>query len=174
MHEGCHGGKGHRCCVGEHQPPEGWPPRGPHFGVRRGDFRFLVLVALSEKPMHGYALIQEISKTYMRPVSAGIVYPTLQELGDMDLVSSEENEGKKVYTLTTEGKKHLDDNKETVERLRVGREHADAVGRFGLMRELRDMQAMALMSDAVDEEKMSRIQEILADAKKRMAAVVFE
>lgn len=131
-------------------------------------------MALSEKPMHGYALIQEISKTYLRPVSAGIVYPTLQELGDMGLVTSEENEGKKVYTLTTEGRKHLDDNEETVERLRAGREHADAVGRFGLMKELRDMQAMALMTDAVDEEKMMKIQEILADAKRRMAAVVFE
>jgi DNA-binding PadR family transcriptional regulator len=92
----------------------------------------------------------------------------------MGLVTSEENEGKKVYTLTTEGRKHLDDNEETVERLRAGREHADAVGRFGLMKELRDMQTMALMSDAADEEKMMKIQEILADAKKRMAAVVFE
>jgi len=131
-------------------------------------------MALSEKPMHGYALIQEISKTYLRPVSAGIVYPTLQELGDMGLVSSEENEGKKVYTLTPEGRKHLDDNKEIIERLKEGKEHADAVGRFGLMKELRDMQAMALMSDGVDDEKMKKIQEILADAKKRMASVVFE
>jgi DNA-binding PadR family transcriptional regulator len=124
--------------------------------------------------MHGYALIQEISETYLRPVSAGIVYPTLQELGDMGLVTSEESDGKKVYTLTPEGGKHLEDNKETVERLREGKEHADAVGRYGLMRELRDMQAMALMSDALDDEKMKKIQEILADAKKRMASAVFE
>jgi DNA-binding PadR family transcriptional regulator len=142
--------------------------------VRRGDFRYLVLTALAEKPMHGYALIQEISKTYLRPVSAGIVYPTLQELGDMGLVASEEKEGKKVYTLTPEGRKHLDENRETVERLKAGREHADAVGRFGLMKELRDMQAMTLMGEALDDEKMKKIQEILADAKKRMAAVVFE
>jgi DNA-binding PadR family transcriptional regulator len=165
---------GRRCCTGEHHPPEGWPPRHPLFGVRRGDFRFLVLMALGEKPMHGYALIQEISETYLRPVSAGIVYPTLQELGDMGLVTSEESDGKKIYTLTPEGRKHLDENRETVERLREGREHADAVGRFGLMKELRDMQAMTLMGEALDDEKMKKIQEILADAKKRMAAVVFE
>jgi len=174
MKDGCHGRRGIRCCTGEHHPPEGWPPRHPPFGVRRGDFRYLVLTALAEKPMHGYALIQEISKTYLRPVSAGIVYPTLQELGDMGLVASEEKEGKKVYTLTPEGKKHLDENSETVERLKTGREHADAVGRFGLMKELRDMQAMTLMGEALDDEKMKKIQEILADAKKRMAAVVFE
>ena len=149
-------------------------PRGAVFGVRRGDFRFLVLMALSEKPMHGYALIQEIGRTYQRPVSAGLVYPTLQELEDMGYVSSEEKEGKKTYTLTAEGRKHLEDNGEVVERLRVGKEYADVVGRFGFMRDLRDMQAMILMNDDVDEEKMTRIQEILADAKKRMASVVFE
>ncbi len=174
MHEGCHGKKEHNCCAGGHHPHEGWPPRHPHFGVRRGDFRFLILTALAEKPMHGYALIQEISRTYLRPVSAGIVYPTLQELGDMGFVTSEEKEGKKVYTLTPEGSKHLDENKEIVERLKEGKEHADAVGRFGLMKELRDMQSMALMGEALDEEKMAKIQEILADAKRRVAAVVFE
>ena len=174
MREGCHSRKERPCCAGEHHPREGWPPRHPPFGVRRGDFRFLVLMALGEKPMHGYALIQEISKTYLRPVSAGIVYPTLQELGDMGLVTSEESEGKKVYTLTPEGRKHLDEHNETVERLKEGKEHADAVGKYGLMKELRDMQTMALRSDAVDDEKMKKIQEILADAKKRMASVIFE
>ncbi len=174
MQEGCSERKGHHCCAGGRHSHEGWPPRHPPFGVRRGDFRFLVLMALGEKPMHGYALIQEIGKTYLRPVSAGIVYPTLQELSDMGLVSSEEKEGKKVYTLTPDGKKHLDENNEVVARLTAGKEHADAVGRFGFMKELRDMQAMALMSDAVDDEKMKKIQEILADAKKHMAAVIFD
>jgi DNA-binding PadR family transcriptional regulator len=35
----------------------------------------------------------------------------------MGLVSSKENEGKKVYTLTPEGKKYLEENVEVVERL---------------------------------------------------------
>ena len=145
------------------------------FGVRRGDFRFLVLMALSEKPMHGYALIQEIGRTYLRPVSAGLIYPTLQELEDMDYVSSEEKDGKKTYTLTAEGKKHLEDSGDVVERLRAGREYADRVGRFSFMRDLRDMQTMALMNEGyIDEGKMMKIQEILTDAKKRMASVVFE
>ena len=145
------------------------------FGVRRGDFRFLVLMALSEKPMHGYALIQEIGRTYQRPVSAGLIYPTLQELEDMDYVSLEEKDGKKIYTLTTEGKKYLEDSNDVVERLREGKEYAGRVGRFSFMRDLRDMQTMALMNEGyIDEEKMMKIQEILTDAKKRMASIVFE
>lgn len=145
------------------------------FGVRRGDFRYLVLMALSEKPMHGYALIQEIGKTHQRPVSAGLVYPTLQEIGDMGYVSSEEKEGKKIYSITAEGEKHLLENAEIVERLRAGRAYAERIGRFTFMSDLQDMQTMVLMNERdIDEGKMKRIQEVLTDAKKRVASVVFE
>jgi DNA-binding PadR family transcriptional regulator len=145
------------------------------FGMRRGDFRFLVLTALSEKPMHGYALIQELGRTYQRPVSAGLVYPTLQELEDRGYVTAEEKEGKRTYSVTEEGKKCLEENKETVERLKAGREYADKMGRFGFLKDLREVQALVMMNDEyVDEKKMERIQDILSDAKKKIAAVVYE
>jgi DNA-binding PadR family transcriptional regulator len=149
--------------------------RGMGFGVRRGDFRFLVLITLAEKPMHGYALMQQIGATYQRPVSAGLIYPTLQELGDMGYVSSEETEGKKVYSLTPEGRKHLEDNFEVVNRLKAGRIYAERVSRFAFIGDIRDMQAMVLMNeDSLDDGKLERIQGILSDAKKRMASIVFE
>lgn len=170
----CNRGFSRRCCY-ETYPGAMKMQGGIGFGVRRGDFLYQVLMALSEKPMHGYALIQEIGKTHQRPVSAGLIYPTLQELGDMGYVSSEEKEGKKIYTLTTEGKKHLEDNAEIVERLRAGRAYAERIGRFSFMSDLQDMQTMVLMNERdIDEGKMTRIQEILTDAKKRMASVVFE
>ena len=147
---------------------------GPSFGVRRGEFRFLILMALSEKPMHGYALIQEIGKTYQRPISAGLVYPTLQELEDMGFLAYKEEEGKKVYSITAEGEEFLDENGEVVARLRAGREYAGKVGRFNFVKDLRDIQAMLMMNaDYVDDEKMARIEEIVADAKKKVAFVVF-
>ena len=148
---------------------------GIGFGVRRGDFLYQVLMALSEKPMHGYALIQEIGKTHQRPVSAGLIYPTLQELGDIGYVSSEESEGKKTYSLTSEGRKYLEENSEVVERLKAGKAYAERIGRFHFMKDLQDMQTMVLMNEeGIDEGKMTRIQEILTDAKKRMASIVFE
>jgi DNA-binding PadR family transcriptional regulator len=174
MRNGCHRGFARRCCS-EAYPGAMWINRGMGFGVRRGDFRYLVLMALSEKPMHGYALILEIGKTHQRPVSAGLIYPTLQELEDMGYVSSEEREGKKIYSLTEEGRKHLEENAEVVERLRAGKAYAERIGRFSFMGDLQDMQAMVLMNERdIDEGKMTRIQEILTDAKKRMASVVFE
>ena len=148
---------------------------GMGFGVRRGDFRFLILLSLKEKSMHGYALIQEIGRTYQRPVSAGLVYPTLQELGDMELVTVEEKDGKKVYTITEKGKKYLADNQDVVERLKAGREYADKVGQFSFMKEIHDMTDMLMMnSEYVDKNKMERIQEILEDTRKKVAAVIFQ
>src|SRR5208283_860778 len=118
---------------------------------------------------------QEIGRTYQRPVSAGLIYPMLQELEDRGHVVSEERDGKKTYSITAEGRKFLEDNRETVERLKAGREYAGRVTRFGFMKDLREMQALVMMNeDSVDEEKMARIQGILTDAKKKMAAIVYE
>ena len=145
------------------------------FGARRGEFRFLILIALSQKPVHGYALIQEIGKTYQRPVSAGIVYPTLHELEDAGLVVSEEKDGKRIYSITEGGSKHLGENEDVVSRLKAGQEYAGKVGQFSFMRDLRDVQAMIMMNaDYIDSEKMERIEAILAETKRKVAATVFE
>jgi DNA-binding PadR family transcriptional regulator len=146
---------------------------GMGFGPRRGEFRFLILIALSEKPMHGYALIQEIGRTYQRPVSAGLVYPTLQELQDMEFVSSEEKEGKKIYSITREGVSYLKDNEEIVERLKAGKEYAGKMGQFSFMRDLHDIQDMLTMNPEIGTEKMTRIQDTIGEAKRKVAAIVF-
>ena len=74
--------------------------------VRRGEIRPLILAALARKPMHGYEIIQELeaeSGGRWRP-SAGSVYPTLQQLSDEGLVTSEEIDGRRTYTLTDAGR----------------------------------------------------------------------
>src|SRR5690349_2816074 len=88
--------------------------RGPHRGgmVRRGEVRTLILGALTTKPMHGYEVIQALeaqSGGMWRP-SAGSIYPTLQQLSDEGLVSSEEVDGRRTYTLTDAGKQAVAEN----------------------------------------------------------------
>jgi len=76
----------------------------------RGDVRAAVLALLAEKPMHGYQLIHEIEERSggtWKP-SAGSVYPTLQLLADEGLISAEESNGRKTYSLTPEGQKLVD------------------------------------------------------------------
>jgi DNA-binding PadR family transcriptional regulator len=125
--------------------------------------------------MHGYALIQEIGKTSQRPVSAGLIYPTLQELEDLGYVSYVEVEGKKTYSLTSEGRTYLEENSEVVERLKAGKAYTERVQRFSFMKDLQDMQAMVLMNEGdIDEDKTKRIQDVVSEAKKKMGSIVFE
>jgi DNA-binding PadR family transcriptional regulator len=46
--------------------------------------------------------------------SAGTIYPTLQQLEDEGLVTSETQEGKKIYRLTEIGRQELERNSEAV------------------------------------------------------------
>ena len=90
-------------------PGGGYGP-GPGFVGRpkagRGDVRLAILHLLTEGPMHGYQIMQELEERtdgLWRP-SPGAIYPTLQQLEDEGLVHADEQEGKKVYTLTDEGR----------------------------------------------------------------------
>lgn len=88
---------------GRHHEQYNW-----HGGRRagRGDIAPIILRVLEEKPMHGYEIIRKLEESshgMWRP-SAGSVYPTLQLLEEQDLVTSKEDGGKKVYTLTEKGK----------------------------------------------------------------------
>ena len=75
----------------------------------RGDVREAVLSLLAEQPMHGYQIIHEIEERSggtWKP-SAGSVYPTLQLLADEGLISAEESNGRKTYSLTDAGREEV-------------------------------------------------------------------
>jgi DNA-binding PadR family transcriptional regulator len=101
---------------------------GPNFFIRprhgrpfqRGDFKYVILQYLKEKPSYGYELmraLQERFHSFYIP-SPGSVYPTLQMLEEMGCVTASEQEGKKVYTITKEGLRFLDEEKEFAERMK--------------------------------------------------------
>ena len=78
--------------------------------VGKGEVRSAVLALLAEQPMHGYQIIREIeerSNGSWKP-SAGSVYPTLQLLADEGLISAEEANGRKIYSLTDAGREVAD------------------------------------------------------------------
>jgi DNA-binding PadR family transcriptional regulator len=93
---------------------EGRGPRGSR--ARRGDVRAAALALLSEQPLNGYQIIQEISERsggVWRP-SPGSVYPALQQLEDEGLIRADAGDGgRRAYQLTDEGRtyaeSHADD-----------------------------------------------------------------
>ncbi|MFK4070584.1 PadR family transcriptional regulator [Streptomyces sp. NPDC029674] len=79
---------------------------GPRGRARRGDVRASILALLKDRPMHGYEMIQEIAERSggaWKP-SPGSVYPTLQLLEDEGLISSASEGGKKLFSLTDDGR----------------------------------------------------------------------
>jgi DNA-binding PadR family transcriptional regulator len=74
--------------------------------TRRGNVRAALLALLAERPMHGYEMIQELDNRtggVWRP-SPGSVYPTLQMLEDEGHLTSEEQGGKRLFSLTDAGR----------------------------------------------------------------------
>jgi DNA-binding PadR family transcriptional regulator len=78
-----------------------------------GEVKFVILRLLREKPRHGYEIIKALEERMggCYTPSAGTVYPTLQLLEDQGHVRAVDQDGKKVYHLTPEGERFLEENR---------------------------------------------------------------
>jgi DNA-binding PadR family transcriptional regulator len=104
--------------------PPGFGPRGFHpghpGGPRRrpkGDVRAAVLALLAEQQtggLNGYGLMKVIAERTEGAwtPSPGSVYPTLQQLVDEGLIASTGEGRKTEYTLTAEGRAHVEEHAE--------------------------------------------------------------
>ena len=84
--------------------------------LAHGDLRLIALALIAEQPRHGYEIIKVLEdKTagWYSP-SPGIVYPTLTYLEEAGYVTAGIEGAKKLYTITAEGRAHLDDNRDFV------------------------------------------------------------
>src|ERR1700735_2428634 len=89
-----------------------WAPRSRFFGP--GEVRLAILSLLTDGPRHGYELMKMLAQRSggIYRASAGTVYPTLQQLEDEGLIAAELREGKKIYRLTDEGRRELEERDE--------------------------------------------------------------
>ncbi len=101
--------------------PGDWGGFGGNFRIGRmlasGDLRLVALFLIEQQPRHGYDLIKAIeehSKGFYSP-SPGIVYPALTYLEEAGYVTSAAEGNKKLYTITDEGRTHLNDNREAIQ-----------------------------------------------------------
>ncbi len=156
--------------------------RGPRGGRRRmfgsGELRLVLLKLIADEPRHGYDLIRAIEGLTGGDYapSPGVVYPTLTMLADMGLIEEAAAEGsRKAFTVTAEGKTHLEENNQEVEALferladaapdRDGKRHPPIGRAIGnLMTALRHRVA----HDGFDDALVHEITEILDDAAQRI------
>jgi DNA-binding PadR family transcriptional regulator len=85
--------------------------------LAQGDLRLIALALIAEQPRYGYEIIKLLEdKTagWYSP-SPGIVYPTLTYLEEAGYVTAQVEGAKKLYTITDEGRGHLDENRDFVD-----------------------------------------------------------
>ena len=89
--------------------------RGGPFGGRGprmfdpGALRLVVLGLIAEEPRHGYDIIKALEAKFQGAYSPspGAIYPMLQMLEEADLVVSETNGNKRLYSITEQGNAYL-------------------------------------------------------------------
>ena len=152
---------------------------GPESPFQRGDLKYVILGLIKDKPCHGYEIIrtlEERSHGCYTP-SPGAVYPTLQLLEEMGYIEVTHQNGKKVYTITDEGRKFLSEREQFAEGIKQHmrdcwgkrdaselREIMAEIGRIGRLvsRRFRN----------IDGEKIKRVREVVSRAYKDIEAVL--
>ena len=147
---------------------------------QKGDLKYVILDLLKEKPCYGYEIIralEERSFGFYTP-SAGAVYPTLQMLEEMGYASAIEQDGKKVYTITDEGRQFLVERKDFAEEIRSHMKHhwnPESIGDMGQVRQkwARLGKLMGRFRQT-DPEKMKRVRDVISRAYDEIEEIMEE
>lgn len=159
-------------------PP--WRRRGRFFGV--GEVRLAILSLLSDGPKNGYELMKELEArsggSYR--MSAGTLYPTLQQLEDEGLIRPEPKDGKKLYQLTDLGKKEVEREREAIDEIWRRASHWGDWAQWmgpgtamiaGPLGALMKSAFRAMKHSGGDQTRTGRIQEILDRARHELDAL---
>jgi PadR family transcriptional regulator PadR len=101
--------------------------KSQHRDLFPGALELMILKTLNRKPMHGYALaqrLQEVSQDLLQ-IEEGSLYPALQRMLKAGWLASEmglsaRNRPVRVYKLTSAGRKHLEQEISSVEKMFAG------------------------------------------------------
>jgi len=148
---------------------------------QKGDLKYVILDLLKDRPRHGYDIIrelEELSYGFYKP-SPGVIYPTLQMLEEMGYASSNEQEGKRVYSITEAGLKFLANQSDIADGVRRHMKHKWSFKNIGrmvmVMREyhaLEDLLGRGFRS--LDADKAEQVRQILSQAYQEIESVLQE
>jgi DNA-binding PadR family transcriptional regulator len=167
---------------GGHRPGFGHGPRRGRM-FERGDLKYVILDMLRDEPSHGYEIIRKLgeqSRGFYSP-SPGSVYPTLQLLEDMGHVTSTQRDGKKVYAITDEGRKFLEENRRSVEaiwgRIGGGWDPQDMAEMHEIRHDLIGLGKLfgqKMHEGKVDREKLVRVRTVISKATREIEDILRE
>jgi DNA-binding PadR family transcriptional regulator len=153
-----------------HRPRDFTRPR-PERPFQRGVIKYIILNHLKDGSSYGYEIIRALEERFhgFYVPSPGTVYPTLQMLEEMGCVTATEQDDKRVYTITDEGRQLLAEQGEFEEKLKTrmrswwNPENIDEIGET--MREFERLaQLLSIKARTADTEKLSRIRKVISQA----------
>src|SRR5215204_1110767 len=155
------------------------PRRGRVF--EKGDLKYVILDLHKDEPSHGYEVIRALEgrfRGFYSP-SPGSVYPTLQLLEDLGYVSSTQQDGKKVYEITDEGRKFLEENRRSVEdiwgRVGGGWDPEIAAELHEMRHDLMDLGRLfgrKMHEGGLDRDKLRRVREVISGATRDIERIL--
>ncbi|MCC5637200.1 PadR family transcriptional regulator [Nostoc sp. CHAB 5844] len=147
--------------------------------TRRGDMKFILLGLVSERPQHGYELIKELEtrRGGFHRLSPGSVYPTLQMLEEGGYLTSEQVDGKRVYTITDSGRQLLSNRHQQADSKNTHDSFTE-----GLLSELIELRrTLTDLNDAVTQiarsgnlEQANQVRELLIQVKREIYKLLAE
>ena len=173
------GGEGRGGPLGRH--------RGGPFGGGRGSrmfdpgaLRLVVLGLIAEEPRHGYDIIKALETKFQGAYSPspGAIYPMLQMLEEADLVTSEKDGNKRLFSISEDGKAYLAENAAELDRINgqmsefAGRAGGAAV--MGEMRAIRFLVKSRLRGEDWDSTQVEAVRAILAKAREEIDGLTAE
>ncbi|MFF0178131.1 PadR family transcriptional regulator [Micromonospora sp. NPDC005223] len=151
--------------------------RGGRGRGRRPNVRGAVLALLTERPMHGYEMIQEIdSRTggAWRP-SPGSIYPTLQLLEDEGVIATaaDSEGGRKRFALTEAGQAEAADAAQTPPWAEFAEQTVNS------WHDIRDaggqaMQALRQVMTTGTDDQRARAAQVLDETRRKLYAILAE
>lgn len=161
--------------------------RGVSHGARhgspfkKGDLKYVILDLIKEKPRYGYEIIgalTERSYGFYAP-SPGVIYPTLQALDEMDYVTASDRDGKKVYTISEEGLKFLEERKDLTDKVKDHMKHHWSPESIGELKEMMvnvyEIERMIKQQVRYeDNEKIQKITGVVSRARSEIGSILQE
>jgi len=148
---------------------------GPGRFFESGDLRFVILHLISDAPRHGYEIIKLIENQMggAHAPSPGIIYPTLTMLEEMGLAAVTVEGTRKLYSITDQGRRELDANREMTDAIlhrlqQAGERHArDRSG--PIMRAMENLRMVLRMrGDQLPPDQLAAVTDIIDNAAKQI------
>ena len=164
----------------QQRQPFGYWARGERV-FHKGDFKYLILDLLKDKPRHGYEIIRELENQFngFYAPSPGAVYPTLQYLEEMGHVTALAQDGKKIYTITEAGLAFLSDKQKEIAEIKTQMKNWWGCWSSEFKDEMKDvMRSLGDLGKTIGQkarqagaEKMPQVKQALVDAAKEIERI---